>query len=124
MTLKWMAVVVAAVSITVCVTMNAVSGNEVAAVVNMAAITLAGVATVIAVVSELYERIVVRIGALSDLVIARLDKLEQRIGDRNAGFVEGYLLGQPPDALDAPDAPVLPIGPRPRGLRAMNGIDD
>jgi len=121
MTLKWMAVVVAAVSITICATTNAVSGREVAAVINMAAITLAGVATVVAVGSELYERIVVRIGALSDLVVARLDELEKRTGDRNAGFVEGYLLGQPPDA---PDAPIVPIAPRVRGLRAMNGNDD
>jgi hypothetical protein len=121
MSLKWMAVVVAAVSITVCVTTNAVSGDEVAAVINMTAITLAGVATLVAVMSELYERILVRIGVLSDLVVTRLDELEKRTGDRNAGFVEGYLLGQPPDA---PDAPVVPISPRARGLRAMNGIDD
>jgi hypothetical protein len=121
MALKWMAVVVAAVSITICVTSNAVSGREVAAIVNMASVTVAGVAIVVAVVSELYERILARIGALSDLVVARFDDLEKRTADRNAGFVEGYLLGQPPDA---PDAPVVPIGPRTRGLRAMNGVDD
>ncbi|HEX2771290.1 MAG TPA: hypothetical protein VHN18_02530 [Micromonosporaceae bacterium] len=122
MTLKWAAVVVAAVSVTVCVTSNVLvgtlTGREVAAVLNMAAITLAGVATMIAVVAELHERVVARIGALSDLVVARLDELEMHTGDRNAGFVEGYLLGQ------TPDASVVPISPRARGRRAMNGLDD
>jgi hypothetical protein len=122
MTLKWMAVVVAAVSATLCVTANVLvgvlTGHEATGVVNMAAIAVAGVATVVAVAAELYERVVARIGALSDLVVARLNELETRSGDRNDGFVEGYLLGQTPDAA------VVPIGPRARGRRAMNGLDD
>jgi hypothetical protein len=122
MTLKWMAVVVAAVSVTLCVTTNvivgALTGREVAAVVNVATLTLAGVATAVAIVAELHQRVIARIGALSDLVVARLDTLESTTGDRDAGFVEGYLLGQ------APDASVVPIGPRARGRRAMNGLED
>jgi hypothetical protein len=120
MTLKWMAVVVAAVSVTVFVTTDILvaplTGWEV--VINMTAITLAGVSTVIAVVAELHQRIAARIVALSDLLVARLGELEARIGDRDSGFVEGYLLGQ------APDASVVPIGPRGRGRRAISGHDD
>lgn len=120
MTLKWMAVVVAAVSVTVCVTTNVLVGPATGweVIVNMIAITLAGIAGVVAVVAELHQRTVARIGALSDLLVARLDEMETRTGDRNASFVEGYLLGQ------TPDASVVPIGPRARGLRAMNGLDD
>jgi hypothetical protein len=122
MTLKWMAVIVAAVSVTVCVTTNvlvgALTGREVPSVINMATITLAGVAVLIAVMADLHQRVVARIAVLSDLVVARLDELDSRTGDRNAGFVEGYLLGQTPDAA------VVPIGPRARGRRAMNGLED
>lgn len=120
MTLKWMAIVVAAMSLTACITTNvvvdALSGGEVAVVINVAGLTVTGVATVIAVVAELHQRVVGRIAALTDVVVARLSELETNTGDRNAGFVEGYLLGQ------APDAAVVPIGSRTRGRRA--GGDD
>ena len=122
MTLKWMAVVVAAVSVTLCVTANVVigtvNGQQVPVVLNMLAITAAASATVLAVVADLHDRLTGRITALTEFLVARLNEIESRAGDHNAGFVEGYLLSHNPDAA------VVPIGPRLHGRRAMIGGDD
>lgn len=122
MTLKWMAVVVAAVSVTLCVTANVVvgtvNGEQVPVVVNLLAITAAGSATVLAVVAELHDRLNGRVTALTEFLIARLNEIDARTGDRNTGFVEGYLLNH------GQDAAVVPIGPRMHGRRVMMGGDD
>lgn len=117
MALKWGSVVVAAVSVTVCVTVNvvvaAVHAGTVPSVVNMASIAVAGIATVLAFLAEMYGRINNRITALAEFLVARLNELDTHAGDRNAGFVEGFLLSQ------GQDAAVVPIGPR-QGKRVMN----
>ncbi|MGW0431664.1 hypothetical protein ACWDV4_03800 [Micromonospora sp. NPDC003197] len=122
MTLKWMAVVVAAVSATLCVTANVVigtvNGQQVPMILNLLAITTTASATVLAVVAELHDRLIGRITALTEFLVARLNEIESHTGDHNAGFVEGYLLGH------SPDAAVVPIGPRLHGRRAMIGGDD
>jgi hypothetical protein len=122
MTLKWMAVVVAAVSVTLCVTANVVvgtvNGEQVPVVVNLLAITAAGSATVLAVVADPHDRLNGRVTALTEFLIARLNEIDARTGDRNAGFVEGYLLNH------GQDAAVVPIGPRMHGRRVMMGGDD
>lgn len=122
MALRWIAVVVAAVSVTLCVTANVLvgvlTGHQIPAVVNMFAIAVAGIATVLAIVIELYERINARITALTEFLVARLNELDTHTGDRNAGFVEGYLLSH------SPDASVVPIGSRSRSRRAMTGGDE
>jgi len=121
MALKWMAVVVAAVSATLCVTTNvvvALGDRAVPVVFNMVVIAVSGVAVVIAVLAEMHERVNARIAALTETLVARLTELDTNTGDRNAGFVEGYLLSQ------SPDAAVVPIGSRTRNRRAMSGGDD
>jgi hypothetical protein len=121
MALKWGAVVVAAISVTVVVTANVLVAvlrtGDVPIVINMAAIASAGVAVILAVVAEMYGRINARITVLSEFLVNRLNELDTHAGDRNAGFVEGFLLSQ------GQDAAVVPIGPR-QGRRAMNGADD
>ncbi|KWV33887.1 hypothetical protein [Micromonospora rifamycinica] len=111
MTLKWWAVLVAAVSLTACVTANLVvgigAGGQIPLVVNLFALTVAGTAVVLAVVAALHDRLDDRISALTEFLVARLDEIDDRTGDRNTGFVEGYLLNQ-----DRP-ATVVPLG-RPR----------
>ncbi|WP_446212662.1 hypothetical protein [Micromonospora sp. IBSANI012] len=111
MTLKWWAVVVAAVSVTSFVTANvaivAVEGEQMPMVVNLLALTTAGTAVVLAVVAELHERLNDRVSALTEFLVARLNEIESRAGDRNTGFVEGYLLSH------GQEADVLPFG-RPR----------
>ncbi|MFF3857397.1 hypothetical protein [Micromonospora sp. NPDC002575] len=113
MTLKWFAVVVAAVALTSALTGNVVIGvvgeGELPVVANLLALTTAGTAVVLAVVAELHERLNDRISALTEFLVARLAEIETRTGDRNAGFVEGYLLSH------GQDAEVLPFGRRGRG---------
>ncbi|MBO4162996.1 MULTISPECIES: hypothetical protein [Micromonospora] len=113
MTLKWWAVVVAAVSLTACVTANLVvglgTGGQIPLVVNLFALTAAGTAVVLAVVAELHDRLDDRVSALTDFMVARLNEIEARTGDRNTGFVEGYLLNQ------GRQATVVPLGRRGRG---------
>ena len=113
MTLKWWAVVVAAVSVTSCVTANvvigAVEGEQLPLVVNLFALTTAGTAVVLAVVAELHERLDNRVAALSEFLVDRLKEIETHTGDRNTGFVEGYLLSH------GQEAAVVPFGRRSRG---------
>ncbi|ASW56687.1 hypothetical protein [Plantactinospora sp. KBS50] len=122
MTLKWTAVLVAAVSITLCVTANIVTGTTdgTAApdLVNLLAVATATGASVLAFVADLHERLNGRVTALTEFLVARLNDLDATVGDRNAGFVEGYLLGQ------GRDGAVVPISPRARGRKAMIGSDE
>ncbi|MFG1952217.1 hypothetical protein [Micromonospora sp. NPDC048830] len=113
MTLKWWAVVVAVVSLTSAVTGNVVSGalggRELPLVANLLALTVAGTAVVLAVVAELHGRLDDRISELREFLVDRLNEIETRTGDRNTGFVEGYLLSH------GQDAEVVPLGRRGRG---------
>ncbi|MEU5904377.1 hypothetical protein [Micromonospora sp. NPDC047527] len=113
MTLKWVAVVVAAVSMTLWATGNAVTlavnGGQLPLFVNLLALVSAGTAVVLAVLAELHERLNDRLSALTDFLVARLNEIEKRTGDRNTGFVEGYLLNH------GQEAAVVPIGRRGRG---------
>ncbi|HEY2950335.1 MAG TPA: hypothetical protein VGJ53_18375 [Micromonosporaceae bacterium] len=122
MALKWTGVLVATITVTICVTANVLvavlTAEKVPAVVNMFAIVSAGTATVVAVLAELYERLSSRLNALTDMVLDRLDEVDSRAGDRNAGFVEGYLLSR------GQDAAIVPLGPRGGHLRAVTGGED
>ncbi|MEV4820313.1 hypothetical protein ACGFIE_11305 [Micromonospora sp. NPDC049275] len=113
MTLKWWAVVVATVSMTLWATGNvvtlAVNGGQLPLLVNLLALTSAGTAVILAVVAELHERLDDRISALTEFLVARLNEIETHTGDRNTGFVEGYLLSH------GQDAAVVPFGRRGRG---------
>ena len=121
MALKWTGVLVASIAATLCVTTNVVTAalhaGTVPSVLNLVTIAVAGVATILAFMAEMYSRINGRITALAEFLVARLNELDTHAGDRNAGFVEGFLLSQ------GQDAAVVPIGPR-QGRRVMNGGDD
>lgn len=113
MTLKWLAVVVATVSLTLCATGNAVTlavdGGQLPLLVNLFALTTAGTAVVLAVVAELHDRLNDRVSALTEFMVARLNEIEAHTGDRNTGYVEGYLLSH------GQEAAVVPFGRRGRG---------
>jgi hypothetical protein len=113
MTLKWWAVVVATVSLTLWATGNvvtlAVNGGQLPLLVNLLALISAGTAVILAVVAELHERLDDRISALTEFLVARLNEIETHTGDRNTGFVEGYLLSH------GQEAAVVPFGRRGRG---------
>ncbi|WP_410809822.1 hypothetical protein [Micromonospora sp. 067-2] len=113
MTLKWLAVVVATVSMTLWATGNvvtlAVDGGQLPLFVNLFVLITAGTSVVLAVVAELHERLNDRISALTEFLVARLNEIEHHTGDRNTGFVEGYLLSH------GQEAAVVPFGRRGRG---------
>ncbi|MEV0727597.1 hypothetical protein [Polymorphospora sp. NPDC050346] len=122
MTLKSTATVTAAVSTTMCITINVLvallAHKEVPGIINMVVVGATAVGIVLAIVGELYERINGRITALTEFLVARLNELDMNTSDRNAGFVEGYLLSH------GQDAAVVPFGPRLGNRRAMSGGDD
>jgi hypothetical protein len=117
MALKWAGILVATVAITLTVTANVFAPDgRIPSVVNMVAIASAAVATVIAIIGDLYARLDTKLNQLEELVTSRFDHLDAETGDRNAGFVEGYLLGH------GPNAAVVPMTPR--GRRAAAPADD
>ncbi|GGM19463.1 hypothetical protein GCM10011608_00090 [Micromonospora sonchi] len=113
MTLKWLTVVVATVSLTLCATGNAVTlalnGGELPLLVNLLALVTAGTSVILAVVAELHDRLNDRLTALTEFLVERLREIEAHTGDRNTGFVEGYLLSH------GQEAAVVPFGRRGRG---------
>ena len=86
-----------------------VNGGQLPLLVNLLALTAAGTAVVLAVVAELHDRLNDRLSALTEFLVARLNEIETHTGDRNTGFVEGYLLSH------GQEAAVVPFGRRGRG---------
>ncbi|MEV0398397.1 hypothetical protein [Polymorphospora rubra] len=122
MTLKSTTIAVATVSTTMCLTVNilvaVLTQKEVPGIINMILVGGTTVGIMLAIVAELYDRINGRITALTEFLVARLNEIDMNTNDRNAGFVEGYLLSH------GQDAAVVPFGPRLSGRRAMSGGDD
>lgn len=116
MALKWAGILVSAVTITLAVTANAVAGDEpVPDLLTLVSVVTAAAATVVAIVADLYVRLDAKLDRLHGAMVARFDQLDAETGDRNSGFVEGYLLGHPAEGA------VVPIAPRNR--RAATGED-
>jgi hypothetical protein len=113
MTLKWLALMVATVSLTLCLTGNAVilvvNGGQLPLLVNLLTLIATGTGIVLAVIAELHDRLNDRVSALTEFLVARLNEIETSTGDRNTGFVEGYLLSHNQEAA------VVPFGRRGRG---------
>ncbi|MFS8479182.1 MAG: hypothetical protein FWJ93_09555 [Micromonosporaceae bacterium] len=118
MALKWAGILVAVVSMTATVTANVVAtaGTGIPDAVNVAGIATAATATVVAVAAHCYLRVEAKLERLHELMVTRFDRLDTEIGDRNSGFVEGYLISHPPQGS------VVPLAPR--GKRAAGGDDD
>lgn len=115
MTLKWTAVVVATVAVSLCVTANilveALTVKHVPLVVNLFAVAAAAVATMLAALAEYQHRLDERLRTLTDYLVKQLNEIDNRTGDHNAGFVEGYMLGQ------AHDGTIVRLAPRVSGRR-------
>src|SRR4026209_2782529 len=90
MPLKWISALVATSCITAFITTNAIS-DDTSIATNLALAVGGASGTVLAVAAELYQRGEARLGELSDYLVTRLDEIESRTGDYNAGFVEGFL---------------------------------
>jgi hypothetical protein len=122
MAFKWAGTLIAVVSIALDGMANlllmTVTTLGVPQVVNAAAVGMAVVGVLVAFLAHLHERTNHKLDHYMNLVVGRVDELENRIGDRNSGFVEGYMLGH------GPDAPVVPLAPRGLGRRAVTSVDD
>ncbi len=124
-TVKWTAVLVAVVTIALDALANlllaTLTPHAVPEVVNLFALALACIAAIFAFGLDLALRMQARFDLTIELMTRRFEELEARIGDRNSGFVEGYMLGRSPE-LPVPEASVVPLVPRgPR--RAHHGED-
>lgn len=116
MVVKWAGVLVAALSIALDAMANlllvTIGRAPVPMWINLFAVGLAAVAAVSAYVTHLFGRLDAKLDLVMELLVGRFDELETRIGDRNSGFVEGYMLSR------TPEAPVVPLVPRGTGRRA------
>lgn len=114
---KWAAVLVAVVISALDALANLLlaflTPHAVPVVVNLFALAVAGVAAIFAFVAHLAVRTDAKIAVVVELLTRRLEDLEARVGDRNSGFVEGYMLGH---SIDSHEASVVPLTPRPRRL--------
>ncbi|MCZ7373560.1 hypothetical protein [Micromonospora sp. WMMC250] len=104
--MKWWAIVVAALTVALCLSGNVLAivlkGDPLPLSVNLVAISTVSCALVLTVVAEIQERLDDRISALTEFLVARLNEIETHTGDRNTGFVEGYLMWQGQEAKVVP----------------------
>jgi hypothetical protein len=114
---KWAAVLVAVVISALDVLANLLlailTPHAVPVIVNLFALAIAGVAAIFAFVAYLAVRTEAKIETVVGLLTRRLEDLEARVGDRNSGFVEGYMLSH---TIDSPEASVVPLASRTRRL--------
>jgi hypothetical protein len=120
---KWAAVLVAVVLSALDALANLLlallTPHTVPIVVNLFALAVAAVAATFAFLAHLAARADTKIDTIVQLLTLRLEDLEVRVGDRNSGFVEGYMLGH---TVDGPEASVVPLAPR--GARRLHHADD
>lgn len=121
---KWTGILIAVVTVALDGMANLILDTlttvDVPQVINLMAIGLVVVGVLVAFIAQLQDRTERDLDHFIGLVLARIDELEAHIGDRNSGFVEGYLLGHDGstggmhDGVTGgtPDAPVLPFTPR------------
>jgi hypothetical protein len=91
-------------------------------VVNLFALAAAGVAAVFAFAAHLADRIDAKLDLVTDLLTSRFEELETRVGDRNSGFVEGYMLSHSVGSAVPEEASVVPLVPR--GPRRVHHGED
>jgi hypothetical protein len=122
---KWVAVLVAVVTVALDTLANlllaTLTAHSVPDVVNLFAAALASVAAVIAFGAYLAARLDARLDLIVELLTGRFEELETSVGDRNSGFVEGYMLGHAAEAA-VPEAAVVHLAPR--GPRRVQHGDD
>jgi hypothetical protein len=122
---KWVAVMVAVVTVALDTLANLLlailTPHAVPDVVNVFAMTLAVAGAVIAFGAHIVIRFDAKLDLVAELLTTRLEELENRIGDRNTGFVEGYMLSHPTEAPE-PEAPVVQLAPR--GPRRVHHGED
>ncbi|HEX6498386.1 MAG TPA: hypothetical protein VF054_05060 [Micromonosporaceae bacterium] len=61
---------------------------------NIAALIVITLAALVAFVAHQSVRLDRKIDLLAEMMMSRFDEVDARIGDRNSGFVEGYMIGQ------------------------------
>jgi hypothetical protein len=115
---KWTGVLIAVVSVALDGLANlllaTLTTHQVPAVFDAYAVGLATIGLLVAFLSYLYERIENRLETCVNLLLDRFEEAESRIGDRNAGFAEGYMMSH------TPEAPVIPLAPRGLARRAVS----
>jgi hypothetical protein len=92
------------------VLVETLTNRQVPVLANLVAVAAAGVAATTALVARIHERS----DALTEQALARLERLEECVGDYNAGFAAGYLL-----SVDRDPATVVPLVPSGRFHRAV-----
>jgi len=119
---KWAAVLIAVVISALDALANLLlallTPHAVPVIVNLFALAVAGVAAIFAFIAHLAVRTDAKIDRVVGALTQRLEDLEARVGDRNSGFVEGYMLGH---TMDGPEAAVVPLAPR--GSRRLHAED-
>jgi hypothetical protein len=105
MTLKWVSAIGAAASMGVFATANVLSAG-VPFAVNLALVATWAGGAILAVMAELYERLDIRLNAISDFLVTRFDEVSGHLEDLDGRTAER----EPADVL--PDRAVLPMAPR------------
>jgi hypothetical protein len=122
---KWAAILVSVVTVALDTLANLLlaflTPHAVPDVVNLFALAVAAAGAVIAFGAHIAIRFDAKLDLVTELLTTRLEDLEHRIGDRNTGFVEGYMLSHATET-SIPEAPVVQLTPR--GPRRVHHGED
>jgi hypothetical protein len=95
--LKWAGLLIATLVVAADAVTNlmltSMHGVEVPAVVDMLAAAVAGALTVISFGAHLFDRLDTKQDLTIELLVARFEEIERRIGDWEDGFAHGYRAG-------------------------------
>lgn len=109
---KWSTALVCALAVALALLTNVfITSHHLPAPVTLYAVAVALAAGLATLVLHLHSRLDARLDLTIEVLVSRFDDVNERVGDRNSAFIEGYVLGREPDPQPAPapalSAPVL-----------------
>jgi hypothetical protein len=113
MSFKWAGILVGTLAAALAAMANVLVASlteySVPGVVNDFAIAVAATGLAVGFTAHACAQLNTRLELTVELLVRRLEEVEDRVGDRNTGFVEGYLIGH---GNEATVIPLVPNGGR------------
>ena len=109
---KWSTALVCVLAVALAVLANVLvttwTSDNLPEVVNTYAVGVAVTAGLATLLLHLHGRLDAKLNLTIEVLVSRFEDVNERVGDRNSAFIEGYVLGREPDPSPAP-AQVLPM---------------
>jgi len=104
---KWSTALVCVLAVALVLLTNVfLTSHDLPALVSLYAVAVALSAGLATLLLHLHSRLDAKLDLTIEVLVSRFDDVNERVGDRNSAFIEGYVLGREPDPQPVA-APVL-----------------